>query len=127
MDPMKTQALKIPERLLRRLEHVGVSQNWGYPFGDPHNKDYNTLGSILGSPYFGKLPYTLLGHLEGVSAGYGRSMNTRPYRDQANSRIEAAPFRCWRNKLWVYSHPGVDTRPSGDLMVLGTPYNILST
>ena len=23
----------------------------------PHNKDYSILGSILGSPYFGKLPY----------------------------------------------------------------------
>ena len=24
--------------------------------GDPHNKDYSILRSILGSPYFGKLP-----------------------------------------------------------------------
>ena len=35
--------------------------------GGPNNKDYNILGSILGSPYFGKLPFgtcpkTLLGH-----------------------------------------------------------------
>ena len=30
---------------------LGV-QNWG-----PHNKDYSILGSILGSPYLGKLPY----------------------------------------------------------------------
>ena len=35
---------------------------WGFPkirgtfFGGPHNKDYNILGSILGSTYFGKLP-----------------------------------------------------------------------
>ena len=28
----------------------------GYPFKGPYNKDYNVLGSILGSPYFGKLP-----------------------------------------------------------------------
>ena len=28
----------------------------GYFFGGPHNKDYSILGSILGSPYFGKLP-----------------------------------------------------------------------
>ena len=28
----------------------------GYLFGGLHNKDYNILGSILGSPYFGKLP-----------------------------------------------------------------------
>ena len=34
-----------------------VSQSLaGYIFGDPYNKDYNILGSILGSPYFGKLP-----------------------------------------------------------------------
>ena len=25
--------------------------------GGPHNKDYRILGSILGSPYVGKLPY----------------------------------------------------------------------
>ena len=29
----------------------------GYHFGGPINKDYSILGSILGSPYFGKLPY----------------------------------------------------------------------
>ena len=34
-----------------------VSQNKGYHFGDPHNKDYSILGSILGSPYFGKPPW----------------------------------------------------------------------
>ena len=33
-----------------------MSQNWGYFFGGPHNKDYNISGSILGSPDFGKLP-----------------------------------------------------------------------
>ena len=26
-------------------------------FGGPQNKDYSILGSILGSPYLGKLPY----------------------------------------------------------------------
>ena len=42
-----------------------VSQSiWGFPkitflgaFGGPHNKDYGILGSMLGSPYFGKLPF----------------------------------------------------------------------
>ena len=29
------------------------------PFWGPYNKDCGILGSILGSPYFGKLPYTL--------------------------------------------------------------------
>ena len=41
---------------LMELVHVGSSQNWGYLFGGPHNKDYSILGSILGSPYLGKLP-----------------------------------------------------------------------
>ena len=35
---------------------IGVSQNYGYLFGGPHNKDYSILRSILGSPYIGKLP-----------------------------------------------------------------------
>ena len=35
---------------------------WGFPktrgtlLGGPFNRDYSTLGSILGSLYFGKLP-----------------------------------------------------------------------
>ena len=36
---------------------MGVSQNSGYLFGGSNNKDYSILGSISGSPYFGKLPY----------------------------------------------------------------------
>ena len=32
----------------------------GVPFGGPNNKDHNILGSILGSPYFGKLPFRAL-------------------------------------------------------------------
>ena len=36
---------------------MGVSQNKGYHFGAHHSKDYSILGSILGSPYSGKLPY----------------------------------------------------------------------
>ena len=30
--------------------------NFGYRFGGPHNKDCSIVGSIIGSPYFGKLP-----------------------------------------------------------------------
>ena len=30
----------------------------GVAFWGPYNKDYSILGSILGSPYFEKLPYT---------------------------------------------------------------------
>ena len=29
----------------------------GVPFWGPYNKDYSILGSRMGSPYFGKLPY----------------------------------------------------------------------
>ena len=39
---------------------LGSSQNEGYLTGGPHNKDYSFLGSIFGSPYFGKLPDPLL-------------------------------------------------------------------
>ena len=42
---------------LLRLDNMGVSQNYGYLLWGPHNKDYSILGSILGSPYLGKLPY----------------------------------------------------------------------
>ena len=31
---------------------MGVSQNYLYPFGGPHNKDYSVWGSILGVPLF---------------------------------------------------------------------------
>ena len=34
----------------------GVSQNEGYFLEDSNKKDYSILGSILGSPYLGKLP-----------------------------------------------------------------------
>ena len=38
-------------------QDLGVSQNSGYYFGGPYNKDYSIFGSILGFPYFGKLPF----------------------------------------------------------------------
>ena len=44
-----------------------LAKIWGFPkirgyhFGGPHNKDYNILGSILGSPNVGKLPFGLHG------------------------------------------------------------------
>ena len=33
-----------------------------YLFGGPNNKDPSILESLLGSPYFGKLPFRVLGH-----------------------------------------------------------------
>ena len=41
----------------------------GVPFGGPNNKDYSILGSILGSPYFGKLPYPPNPSIEGNQEG----------------------------------------------------------
>ena len=41
-----------------RRQDLGVSQNYGYLFGGPNNKDYSILGSTLGFPYFGKLPFS---------------------------------------------------------------------
>ena len=32
---------------------MGVSQNQGYHFEGPSNKDYSILGSRLGAPYIG--------------------------------------------------------------------------
>ena len=47
-----------------RAGRVGVTakQYGGFPklavpFGGPYNKDYTSIGSFLGSPYFGKPPY----------------------------------------------------------------------
>ena len=45
-----------PSGLRPQYPKMGVDQNEGYFFGGPNNKDYNILGSILGSLYFGKLP-----------------------------------------------------------------------
>ena len=36
---------------------MGDSLNQGTFLGGPHNKDCSIFGSILGSLYFGKLPY----------------------------------------------------------------------
>ena len=39
---------------------VRVPQDEGNHFGGPNSEDYSIWGSILGSPHFGKLPYTIL-------------------------------------------------------------------
>ena len=36
---------------------AGFPKIRGTLFGGPHNKEYSILGSMLGSPYSGKLPY----------------------------------------------------------------------
>ena len=43
---------------LKETHDLGVPQNLGVPFwGVPIIRDYSILGSILGSPYFGKLAF----------------------------------------------------------------------
>ena len=34
---------------------MGGFPKFGVPFGGPYKQDYGTMGSILGSPYLGKL------------------------------------------------------------------------
>ena len=38
---------------------LGFPKIMGTILGDPHNKDSSILGSILGSPCLGKLPYIM--------------------------------------------------------------------
>ena len=57
---------------------VGDSQNDGYLLGVLNNKGYSILGSILGSPYLGKLP-SLAQHAE-VPAGLYPFAKTAPLR-----------------------------------------------
>ena len=45
----------IPSAFAPKL--YGSFPKLGVPFGGPYNRDYSILGSKLGSPYFGKLPY----------------------------------------------------------------------
>ena len=48
---------------------------WGFPqirgtlLGGPHNKDYSVLVSILGFPYFGKLPNILVEGNHSINLG----------------------------------------------------------
>ena len=48
-----------------------MSQNEGYHFRGPNNKDCSILGSILGSLYFGKLPNDDEGKIFGQSLHNG--------------------------------------------------------
>ena len=42
----------------RDLGICGGPKVKGYRFGDPYKMDYNIFGSVLGSPYSRKLPYS---------------------------------------------------------------------
>ena len=49
----------VPQELRISPSLMGVSQKLGVPFcfGGPQDKDCNSLGSIFGSPYLGKVSY----------------------------------------------------------------------
>ena len=57
----------------------------GLPFGGPNNKDCSIWGSILGSPYFGKLPFGF--EVEALSESWVPSR--RPY--EVPSRLCETP------------------------------------
>ena len=74
------------------LKHRGVSQN----FGGPHSKDYSILGSILGSPYFGKLPYQRQ-RSQGRQA-FAEQSSRHQQRLHEAARTTAARFWSWEER-----------------------------
>ena len=64
------------EQELQEAGAIGVSQNQGYHFGCPNNKDYSIFGSVLGSHYFGNFRFCSGRILFGVLKvwGEGRRM-----------------------------------------------------
>ena len=58
MGPKDTFTFRALYEKAPALESIwGFPKIGGYLFGDPHNKDCSILGSIVGSPYSGKLPF----------------------------------------------------------------------
>ena len=51
-------------KLTTDYKDMGVSQNYGYLFGGPHNKDYSILGSILVPLILGNYHIDLLEKLQ---------------------------------------------------------------
>ena len=59
VEPQDNTKTSGPESLIYVYIYIGgFPKIRGYLIGGPSNKDYSILGSILGSPHFGKLPYT---------------------------------------------------------------------
>ena len=54
---LATQNLVAVKELKISYNNMGFPKIRGTLFGGPNNKDHSILGSILGYPYFGKLPY----------------------------------------------------------------------
>ena len=84
--------------LCRGLYGLGFPQNSGYHFGGPYTKDYSILESILGSPYFGKLPFG-----SGYILGF-----------EFICRVWGSRYRVWRLGFRV----GVGTRDNPKPLIL---------
>ena len=77
----------------------GFPKIGGYPFGGPNNKDYGIFGSILGSPYFGKLPNGGLG-LRNTVPNWWRILNAETL---ASLWQEGGVSRVWASGSRDYS------------------------
>ena len=81
---------------------MGVSQNWGYLLRGPYDQEHRILGSILGSPYFGKLP-SLPSIRRQRSSKYGVSEDvySQPSRPSARALMSS---KCVirQDALWVF-------------------------
>ena len=66
---------------------MGLSQNEGYHFGGPTNKDSSILGSMLRCPYIGKVPNP--GEIVGkcVATWFG---SERAFNDTVRSSVALA-------------------------------------
>ena len=53
---LKTSRISMDLRLWQKTPMLEFPKIRCTFFGEPHNKDYSILGSILGSPYFGERP-----------------------------------------------------------------------
>ena len=57
MPPTNAGRDRTSDSGIREVSSYGGFPKVGVPFWSTYNKDYGNLGSILGSPYCGKLPY----------------------------------------------------------------------
>ena len=76
---------------------MGVSQNYGYLLGGPYNRDYSIWGSILGSPYLGKLLNT---KHQGFLVYSARLRVAFLRRDPESCREEEYTNRTLKDPMW---------------------------
>ena len=57
LSTLAASTFEILEQPDKHISNLGFPKIRGTFFGCPYNKDYSILGSILGYPNFGKLPF----------------------------------------------------------------------